>query len=250
MAQKVLLRPGGAAAPGAPSAPGVRGPRKLLNELLEPTIDEIAPLLSDSADFTVVGVLGAQGVGKSTILSLLAGAPLIDANEVHGGRAGVLLHEPIFPPAEPGVLRAAHQTVGSDLHVTAERLILLDTPPPPSPSSPDTTPTPSAATGTMIELRTVHSMSPGVRSSGFRCACTNHGGQQLALRTSLLLRPRLQPQRRPPVDHRHHPRHSRRSPRAPSTATKTMPSTCSSSTTISTTARCGRRIIASRATTA
>ena len=170
---KVLLRPPAAASGGAstlhagvppaggaaatpsassgaagPSSSSSRGPRKLLNEALELTVDEVAPLLGDSTDFTVVGVLGAQGVGKSTILSLLAGATLADADcggggssggsssgGGGGGRGGALLHEPIFPTETPEVaLRAAHQTVGADLHVTPERLLLLDTQPLLSPS--------------------------------------------------------------------------------------------------------------------
>eukprot|EP00308_Calcidiscus_leptoporus_P016788 CAMPEP_0119355114 /NCGR_PEP_ID=MMETSP1334-20130426/3995_1 /TAXON_ID=127549 /ORGANISM="Calcidiscus leptoporus, Strain RCC1130" /LENGTH=384 /DNA_ID=CAMNT_0007368839 /DNA_START=14 /DNA_END=1168 /DNA_ORIENTATION=- len=113
---------------------------KLLNAGCELECDELKTQLSEQTDFTVVGVLGMQGVGKSTIMSLLAGsswqseiahgAP--STHQQHDGqrmRSG-LLHEPTFAPQTTEVaLRAAHQTEGIDVHVTAERLILLDTQP-------------------------------------------------------------------------------------------------------------------------
>ena len=48
--------------------------RKLISEAIEYQEMEASKLLSETSDFTVIGVLGAQGVGKSTIMSLLAGA--------------------------------------------------------------------------------------------------------------------------------------------------------------------------------
>ena len=45
--------------------------------------DEAATLLSDTSDFTVIGILGAQGTGKSTLMSLLAGARWADAWQLH-----------------------------------------------------------------------------------------------------------------------------------------------------------------------
>ena len=134
--QKVLLRP--AAAPAAPTMTSVgagaskpvspAGPRKL-SDGFEVLLEEAGQQLSDATDFTVIGVLGAQGVGKSTIMSLLAGAPWAG----DGGSAN--LHEPPFAQQPPDVvLQAAHQTSGIDLYVTGERLLLLDTQPLLSPS--------------------------------------------------------------------------------------------------------------------
>ena len=81
-------------------------------------------MLTESSDFTVIGVLGAQGVGKSTIMSLLAGAQWSDSSD----RDRCSLHEPTFPPqSAQTALRAAHQTSGIDFSVTPERLLLLDT---------------------------------------------------------------------------------------------------------------------------
>ena len=47
---------------------------KLLNANLELSSEELQRHLADQSDFTVIGVLGCQGAGKSTVMSLLAGA--------------------------------------------------------------------------------------------------------------------------------------------------------------------------------
>ncbi|EOD14824.1 hypothetical protein EMIHUDRAFT_242275 [Emiliania huxleyi CCMP1516] len=105
---------------------------------LELCADEVRPLLGENTDFTVVGVLGCQGVGKSTIMSLLAGAGWrgggsdaaadTAADSMAGG--GAELANPPFPPNPPEAwARGAHGTSGVDVQVTAERLILLDTQP-------------------------------------------------------------------------------------------------------------------------
>ena len=153
--QKVLLRPGAAAGsaspagaagsassgsssssttPTAAAATANRGPRKLLSEWsLELSADEVAPLLSESNDFTVVGVIGAQGVGKSTVMAMLAGARW--SPSAASTDDAVLLHDPPFAPqSEDAILSAAHQTCGVDLFVTPDRLLLLDTQPLISPS--------------------------------------------------------------------------------------------------------------------
>jgi ATPase subunit of ABC transporter with duplicated ATPase domains len=46
---------------------------KVINEHLEMNIEQCLKILSDNTDFTVVGVLGPQSVGKSTIMSILSG---------------------------------------------------------------------------------------------------------------------------------------------------------------------------------
>ena len=81
-------------------------------------------MLQEQTDFLVVGVLGMQGVGKSTVLSLLAGNQLGDAPK-----------SLIFRPQTADVReRAGHMTSGIDMAVTSERLVLLDTQPILSPS--------------------------------------------------------------------------------------------------------------------
>jgi protein SMG9 len=64
----------------------------------------------------VVGVIGKQGVGKSTLLSLLAGNKFTDSNE-----------NMIFRPCGKDTRESAqNKTTGIQAYVTAERTILLD----------------------------------------------------------------------------------------------------------------------------
>jgi ABC-type cobalamin/Fe3+-siderophores transport system ATPase subunit len=80
----------------------------------------------------VVGVIGKQGVGKSTILSAFSEDPknvcpvacavLIPTNKL------TLLSLQTFTIA-PATKALDHQTTGIDMYVTAERIILLDTQP-------------------------------------------------------------------------------------------------------------------------
>ena len=129
--QKVLIRAQSATAPaisaaGTASQPSAAksGPRKLLTDTFELRLEDAGQQLSDATDFTVIGVLGGQGVGKSTIMSLLAGAPW--SSDTSGGGAG--LHEPPFAPQPPeAAFSATHHTVGIDMFVSPERLLLLDT---------------------------------------------------------------------------------------------------------------------------
>ena len=100
-------------------------------------MDELQKQLSDNTDFTVIGVLGQQGVGKSTIMSLIAGASWRDNSVAPAVPNGDLheLHEPVFAPQSiDNLLNAAHQTSGIDLRITSERLLVLDTQPLLSPS--------------------------------------------------------------------------------------------------------------------
>lgn len=81
--------------------------------------DTALEALTDQSDFLVVGVLGCQGVGKSTIMSLLAnGMALKDKRSC------------IFPPQSRQTEElGTHETSGIDMTVTNERVILLDTQP-------------------------------------------------------------------------------------------------------------------------
>ena len=117
-------------------------PRKLLDANFALTPDEVMPQLLEQHDFTVVGVLGFQGVGKSRLMSLLAGAgwaeePAPDRADATTAPppAGALHDPPFAPQTRETVLRGAHQTTGVEVLATSERLILLDTQPLLSPSA-------------------------------------------------------------------------------------------------------------------
>ena len=101
---------------------------------LEISCNELMGHLSDQTDFTVVGVLGCQGVGKSTLMSLLAGAGFARGGSRDAAARNIIEDAPFAPQDEETVLNAAHQTTGIDLLVTPERLLLLDTQPLLSPS--------------------------------------------------------------------------------------------------------------------
>lgn len=76
-------------------------------------IEEIIPILNEysTADYTVIGVIGTQGVGKSTILNLL-----VNNNE----------NKPFNIQTLQNKLYNTHQTEGIHLFITNEKLILLD----------------------------------------------------------------------------------------------------------------------------
>ena len=95
---------------------------KLLNANLELSSEELQRHLADQSDFTVIGVLGCQGAGKSTVMSLLAGADWrSDERE-----PGWLRDSPFAPQTLETLLQGSHQTVGVDVTVTQEQLIPLE----------------------------------------------------------------------------------------------------------------------------
>ncbi|VVB14853.1 unnamed protein product [Arabis nemorensis] len=84
----------------------------------------LPPFLTENTDFTVVGVIGPPGVGKSTIL-----------NEIYafdGSSPGML--PPFAIQTEEIKAAAKHCTIGIEPRVSAERFILLDVQPVFSPS--------------------------------------------------------------------------------------------------------------------
>ncbi|KAG0295807.1 smg-9, nonsense mediated mRNA decay factor [Linnemannia gamsii] len=87
---------------------------KLMNELGK--IQEGAEQwMSEHPGHFVVGILGSQGVGKSSLLSSFCPAPLASA---------------AFPKQPPQMAAVAgYQTSGIDMYITPERMILLDTEP-------------------------------------------------------------------------------------------------------------------------
>lgn len=93
--------------------------QKMLDENLEWN-EHAKDVLQSQSNFLVVGVLGKQSVGKSTVMSLLAGTR----------PEQILTKAKPFPVASTAALEvASNQTSGVDITVTTERLILLDTQP-------------------------------------------------------------------------------------------------------------------------
>lgn len=87
---------------------------KLLDENLQ-FQDSLSDFLADQPDFLVVGILGKKGVGKSTIMSLLAGAKFEDNSSMFKQAS-----------AKESSDLAQHKTNGINAFVTSERTILLD----------------------------------------------------------------------------------------------------------------------------
>ncbi|OWM75751.1 hypothetical protein CDL15_Pgr021916 [Punica granatum] len=96
----------------------------LLSDSWDFHIDRFLPFLTENTDFTVVGVIGPPGAGKSTIMNELYG--------FDGASPGTL--PPFAVQSEDTRAMAKHCTTGIEPRVSAERLILLDTQPVFSPS--------------------------------------------------------------------------------------------------------------------
>ncbi|EEB13222.1 conserved hypothetical protein [Pediculus humanus corporis] len=106
------------------AVPEMTAPVKLLDLENSALVDACLEYLSDQNDFLVVGVVGYQGVGKSTILSLLAEPKLLNKNKY------------IFNIEKTEDLETAvHKTNGIDVYITNNRTLFLDTQPILSPSS-------------------------------------------------------------------------------------------------------------------
>ncbi|KAI9094803.1 hypothetical protein K1719_026609 [Acacia pycnantha] len=124
----------------------------LLSDSWEFHIDRFLPFLTENTDFTVVGVIGPPGVGKSTVM-----------NELYG-----------FDSSSPGMLppfsvesndtfaMARHCSVGIEPRVSSERIILLDTQPVFSASvlaemmKPDSSSTVSVLSGESLSAEMAH----------------------------------------------------------------------------------------------
>ncbi|CAH9123354.1 unnamed protein product [Cuscuta epithymum] len=130
------------------------GSLNLLSDSWEFNADRFLPFLTDNTDFTVVGVIGPPGVGKSTIVNEIYG---LDSNS-----AGIL---PLFAiQSEETRAMAKHCTAGIEARVSSERIILLDTQPVYSPSlladiiRPDGSSTISVIAGESLSAELAHEL--------------------------------------------------------------------------------------------
>ncbi|CAG8560003.1 9234_t:CDS:2 [Diversispora eburnea] len=86
---------------------------KIINEKGVFNQESVLKILSDLPGHFVIGVCGPQGVGKSTVISTLCQDP-----------------QNAFTTQSIDTLNfASHETIGIDIHVTPERIILLDAQP-------------------------------------------------------------------------------------------------------------------------
>ncbi|CAK9172466.1 unnamed protein product [Ilex paraguariensis] len=130
------------------------GSLNLLSDSWEFHTDRFLPFLTDNTDFTVVGVIGPPGVGKSTIMNEIYG--------FDGSSPGML--PPFAIVSEETRAMARHCTVGIEPRVSAERIILLDTQPVFSPSvlaemiRPDGSSTVSVFSGESLSAELAHEL--------------------------------------------------------------------------------------------
>uniref|UniRef100_A0A915JXX5 Protein SMG9 n=1 Tax=Romanomermis culicivorax TaxID=13658 RepID=A0A915JXX5_ROMCU len=93
----------------------LNGGIKLITESMEWS-DIALEHLSDNADFFVVGIIGPQGVGKSTLMSMIGGNDPFD-----------MYRQYIFRPAcKECTETSGHQTQGVQFFVNENRIVLLD----------------------------------------------------------------------------------------------------------------------------
>ncbi|XP_075494666.1 uncharacterized protein LOC142532237 [Primulina tabacum] len=124
----------------------------LLSDTWDLQIDRLLPFLTENAEFTVVGVIGPPGVGKSTIL-----------NEIYGSDSSSPgMMSPFGVESEEIRAMARHCTVGIESRISSERIILLDTQPVFSPSvlaemiRPDGSSTLSVISGESLSAELAH----------------------------------------------------------------------------------------------
>ncbi|CAL0332052.1 unnamed protein product [Lupinus luteus] len=91
----------------------------LLSDSWDFHIDRFLPFLTENTDFTVIGVIGPPGVGKSTIMNELYG---FDSTS-----PGML--PPFSVLSEETRAMARHCSTGIEPRISSERIILLDTQP-------------------------------------------------------------------------------------------------------------------------
>ncbi|THG05429.1 hypothetical protein TEA_011823 [Camellia sinensis var. sinensis] len=130
------------------------GSLNLISDSWDFHTDRILPFLTDNTDFTVIGVIGPPGVGKSTIMNELYG--------FDGTSPGML--PPFAIQSEETRAMARHCSVGIEPRISAERIILLDTQPVFSPSvlaemiRPDGSSTISVLSGESLSAELAHEL--------------------------------------------------------------------------------------------
>ncbi|KAF5442545.1 hypothetical protein F2P56_035190 [Juglans regia] len=135
------------------------GSLNLLSDSWDFHIDRFLPFLTENTDFTVVGVIGPTGVGKSTIMNELYG---FDASSPVHWLSGML--PPFAIQSEDIRAMAKHCTMGIEPRISAERIILLDTQPLFSPSvlaeimRPDGSSTISVLSGESLSAELAHEL--------------------------------------------------------------------------------------------
>lgn len=136
------------------------GSLNLISDSWDFHADRILPFLTDNTDFTVIGVIGPPGVGKSTIMNELYG--------FDGTSPGML--PPFATQSEETRAMARHCSVGIEPRISAERIILLDTQPVFSPSvlaemiRPDGSSTISILSGESLSAELAHELM-GIQGS-------------------------------------------------------------------------------------
>uniref|UniRef100_A0A7N0TBC3 Protein SMG9 n=1 Tax=Kalanchoe fedtschenkoi TaxID=63787 RepID=A0A7N0TBC3_KALFE len=130
------------------------GSLNLISESWEFQVDRFLPFLTENTDFTVVGVIGPTGVGKSTIMNEIYG--------FNGSSPGML---PPFPVQTEDIRAASrHCTTGIEPRISSERIILLDAQPLFCPSTlseiirPDGSSTISVLTGESLSAELAHEL--------------------------------------------------------------------------------------------
>ena len=87
---------------------------KIYSRAMNMKTDELMKFLRSHRDFTVIGVLGGQWSGKSTILNRLC--------KISSDERGS-----VFPIATTNnIIRCSHRTTGLDVYVTQEPFIFID----------------------------------------------------------------------------------------------------------------------------
>ncbi|EGG23069.1 hypothetical protein DFA_05199 [Cavenderia fasciculata] len=103
---------------------------KLLDKSLKISINDLLKLLTKDDGFMVIGVLGGQSTGKSTILSSLANTtPIIRTTTTTNGKQPSSVVQPFDIQTDDNFCLGSHQTNGIDVYITPERLIYIDTQP-------------------------------------------------------------------------------------------------------------------------
>ncbi|KAG1658774.1 Protein SMG9 [Nymphon striatum] len=100
-----------------PSTP-MKSPVKLIDEHMQWS-EGGAEFFLDQSDFYVIGVIGMQGVGKSSIMSMLANGRFALSERSNTFRIETKDHREV----------GEHATGGIDMYITSDRIILLDVQP-------------------------------------------------------------------------------------------------------------------------